>query len=80
MKFAILLVFVNQINLSLAKEPTRNSKVCKFQFSTHFTTDILKDIKIKIITSLTVPVFQVVRFPNDVCISSGAKNGTCYTT
>ena len=31
-------------------------------------------------TSLTVPVFQVVRFPNDVCISSGAKNGTCYTT
>ena len=34
MKFAILLVFVNQIDTSLAKEP-RNSKVCKFQFSTH---------------------------------------------
>jgi len=27
-----------------------------------------------------LPVFQVVRFPNDVCvISGGAKNGTCYT-
>ena len=27
-----------------------------------------------------VPVFQVVRFPNDICIvSGGAKNGTCYT-
>ena len=30
--------------------------------------------------SLIVPVFQVVRFPNDACaISGGAKNGTCYT-
>ena len=28
----------------------------------------------------SVPVFQVVRFPNDPCeISAGAKNGTCYT-
>lgn len=27
-----------------------------------------------------LPVFQVVRFPNDVCaISGGTKNGTCYT-
>ena len=81
MKFAILLVFVNQIDTSLAKEP-RNSKVCKFQFSTHvLLTYFLKYEKKKTsTTSLTVPVFQVVRFPNDVCISSGAKNGTCYTT
>lgn len=28
-----------------------------------------------------LPVFQVVRFPNDGCIvSGGTKNGTCYTT
>merc|ERR1719225_2608150 len=28
-----------------------------------------------------LPVFQVVRFPNDPCvISGGTKNGTCYTT
>ena len=28
----------------------------------------------------SVPVFQVVRFPNDPCvISGGEKNGTCYT-
>jgi len=27
-----------------------------------------------------LPIFQVVRFPNDPCIiSSGTKNGTCYT-
>merc|ERR1712001_100514 len=27
-----------------------------------------------------LPVFQVVRFPNDICvISGGTKNGTCYT-
>merc|ERR1719225_1842890 len=27
-----------------------------------------------------LPVFQVVRFPNDPCvISGGSKNGTCYT-
>jgi len=27
-----------------------------------------------------LPIFQVVRFPNDACIiSGGAKNGTCYT-
>ena len=27
-----------------------------------------------------VPVFQVVRFPNDVClVTDGVKNGTCYT-
>ena len=27
-----------------------------------------------------VPVFQVVRFPNDPCYVTGAsKNGTCYT-
>ena len=28
----------------------------------------------------SVPVFQVVRFPNDPCIvDEGSKNGTCYT-
>jgi len=30
--------------------------------------------------SKLLPVFQVVRFPNDPCeISAGSKNGTCYT-
>ena len=29
---------------------------------------------------ILVPVFQVVRFPNDPCIiGSSSKNGTCYT-
>merc|ERR1711983_501079 len=29
----------------------------------------------------TLPIFQVVRFPNDACtVSGGSKNGTCYTT
>ena len=29
---------------------------------------------------ILVPVFQVVRFPNDACeISGGSYNGTCYT-
>jgi len=28
-----------------------------------------------------LPIFQVVRFPNDICVvSGGTKNGTCYTT
>merc|ERR1711971_1146651 len=27
----------------------------------------------------TLPVFQVVKFPNDVCAGSNSKNGTCYT-
>jgi len=26
-----------------------------------------------------LPVFQVVKFPNDPCTVSGSKNGTCYT-
>lgn len=26
-----------------------------------------------------LPIFQIVRFPNDVCTVSGSKNGTCYT-
>merc|ERR1719510_408423 len=52
-KFAIFLIFIYQIDTSLANE-TRDSKV--------------------------LPVFQVVRFPNDICvISGGTKNGTCYT-
>jgi len=30
--------------------------------------------------SKVLPIFQVVRFPNDICvISGGTKNGTCYT-
>ena len=30
---------------------------------------------------ILVPVFQVVKFPNDICIvSGGSKNGTCYTS
>merc|ERR1711990_1277259 len=30
--------------------------------------------------SKLLPVFQVVRFPNDPCtVTSGSKNGTCYT-
>jgi len=28
----------------------------------------------------TLPVFQVVRFPNEIClVTEGSKNGTCYT-
>jgi len=28
-----------------------------------------------------LPIFQVIRFPNDPCaVSGGSKNGTCYTT
>merc|ERR1712141_484280 len=28
-----------------------------------------------------LPVFQVVKFPNDICIiNKGSKNGTCYTS
>ena len=26
-----------------------------------------------------LPIFQVVRFPNDVCSGSSSRNGTCYT-
>jgi hypothetical protein len=27
-----------------------------------------------------ISTFQIVRFPNDVCIGSGTRNGTCYTS
>lgn len=26
-----------------------------------------------------LPIFQIVRFPNDPCDTSTGKNGTCYT-
>lgn len=26
-----------------------------------------------------LPIFQVVTFPNDICVGSGSRNGTCYT-
>ena len=75
----ILLILINQIDTSLANE-TRNSKVCKFQLSTDVYILKYQNKNYYLCTSLTVPVFQVVRFPNDVCIvSAGAKNGTCYT-
>lgn len=33
-----------------------------------------------LILFVLVPVFQVVRFPNDPCyVGGGSKNGTCYT-
>merc|ERR1719400_2719047 len=27
-----------------------------------------------------ISTFQIVRFPNDVCIGSNSRNGTCYTS
>merc|ERR1719464_1918735 len=27
-----------------------------------------------------ISTFQIVRFPNDVCVGSNSRNGTCYTT
>merc|ERR1719361_2932622 len=27
-----------------------------------------------------ISTFQIVRFPNDVCVSSTTRNGTCYTS
>merc|ERR1719415_356303 len=27
-----------------------------------------------------ISTFQIVRFPNDVCVGSNSRNGTCYTS
>jgi hypothetical protein len=44
------------------------------------TTPLLTKHSFKKVNIISVPVFQVVRFPNDICvISGGTKNGTCYT-
>lgn len=44
-----------------------------FQFDVALSDQIDRKAKV-------LPVFQVVRFPNDICvISGGTKNGTCYT-
>ena len=60
-----------------------NVSVCRSIFeSSHFQgcKGIIIGVKCHHFLFILVPVFQVVRFPNDICIiTGGAKNGTCYT-
>jgi len=44
------------------------------------TTCVNADEETNIRDKKTLPVFQVVKFPNDACsVTGGSKNGTCYT-
>ena len=73
-----LVIFLTSIVSIKAEEEKsdRKAKICKFIL---FFALSLKFNKI-FVYFFSVPIFQVVRFPNDICvIDGGSKNGTCYT-
>ena len=79
--FGIITIFLGLVNSEETGENNpRKSKVCKYGFKLPpYFPDISMYVNTSDFFQISVPVFQVVRFPNDICVVSGTKNGTCYT-
>ena len=72
MKFAFAVLVLVLVDSSLAADEGRKAKRkdWKSVFSTY--------VQLNYSLFAVLPIFQVVKFPNDVC-SGGSRNGTCFT-